>query len=103
MKLAVSLHMYSKAVCCRIGTSSFLIILLVFLPLHHSTYFSKNNFSSTTETLLSVMLNVPDLVSQIRDVVLVRRIFSSGKPWGVRNLEWGGNEKGMRRGRSVYE
>ncbi len=40
------------------------------------------------------MVNVLDLVSQIRDVVLVRRIFSSGKPQGVRILEW----KGMGRG-----
>jgi hypothetical protein len=28
------------------------------------------------------------------DVVLVRRIFSSGKPQGVGNLEWGGDGKG---------
>jgi hypothetical protein len=48
-------------------------------------------------------LIVPDLVSRIRDVVLVRRIFSSGKPQGVRNLEWGGNGEGMERGSSVYE
>ncbi len=46
---------------------------------------------------------VPDLVSRDRDVVLVRRIFSSGKPRGVGNLEWGGNGEGMGRGRSVYE
>ncbi len=32
---------------------------------------------------------VLDLVSQIRDVILVRCIFSSGKPQGVRILEWG--------------
>jgi hypothetical protein len=32
---------------------------------------------------------VLDLVSQIRDVVLARRIFSSGKPQGVGILEWG--------------
>ncbi len=46
---------------------------------------------------------VPDLASRIRDVVLVRHIFSSGKPRGVGNLEWGGNGEGMERGRSVYE
>ncbi len=46
---------------------------------------------------------VPDLASRIRDVVLVRRIFSSGKPRGVGNLEWGGNGEGMERGSSVYE
>jgi hypothetical protein len=48
-------------------------------------------------------IRVPDLVSQNRDVVLVRRIFSSGKPRGVGNLEWKGNGEGMGRGRSVYE
>jgi hypothetical protein len=32
---------------------------------------------------------VLDLVSQIRDVVLVKCIFSSGKPQGVGILEWG--------------
>jgi hypothetical protein len=37
---------------------------------------------------------VPDLVSRIRDVVLVRRIFSPKKPQGVGNLEWGGVERG---------
>jgi hypothetical protein len=42
---------------------------------------------------------VPDLVSRIRDVILVRRIFSSGKPQGVGILEWGGDGEG----RSVYE
>ncbi len=44
-----------------------------------------------------------DLASRIRDVVLVRRIFSLEKPQGVGNLEWGGNGEGMERGRSVYE
>jgi hypothetical protein len=42
---------------------------------------------------------VPDLVSRIRDVVLVRRIFSSGKPQG--SGFWNG--EGMEMGRSVYE
>jgi hypothetical protein len=37
---------------------------------------------------------VPDLASRDHDVVLVRRIFSSGKPGGVGNLEWGGDRKG---------
>jgi hypothetical protein len=49
------------------------------------------------------VVNVPDLASRIHDVVLVRRIFSSGKPRGVRNFEWGGNGEGMKRGRSVYK
>jgi hypothetical protein len=37
---------------------------------------------------------VLDLVSQIRDVVLVRRTFSSGRPQGVGILEWGGDGDG---------
>jgi hypothetical protein len=32
---------------------------------------------------------VQDLVSQVRDVVLVMCIFSFGKPQGVGILEWG--------------
>jgi hypothetical protein len=39
-------------------------------------------------------VSVLDLVSQIRDVVLVRRIFSSGKPQGVGIFEWGGDGNG---------
>jgi hypothetical protein len=31
---------------------------------------------------------VPDLGSRDRDVVLVRRTISSGKPRGVKKLEW---------------
>ncbi len=46
---------------------------------------------------------VPDFVSRDRDVVLVSRIFSSGKPQGVGNLEWGENGEGMGRGSSVDE
>jgi hypothetical protein len=47
---------------------------------------------------------VPDLASRIRDVVLVRRIFSSGKPWGGREFRNGeGIGEGMEMGRSVYE
>ncbi len=42
---------------------------------------------------------VLDLVSQIRDVVLVRCIFSSGNPRG--SGFWNG--EGMEMGRSVYE
>jgi hypothetical protein len=49
------------------------------------------------------MLNVLDLVSQVRDVILVRCIFSSGEPQGVRILEWGVYGKGLEMGRSVYE
>ncbi len=46
---------------------------------------------------------VPDLVSRIRDVVLVRRIISSGKTHGVGILEWGGDGEGMEMGKSVYK
>ncbi len=35
------------------------------------------------------LVSVLDLVSQVRDVVLVRCIFSSGKPQGVEILEQG--------------
>jgi hypothetical protein len=52
---------------------------------------------------LEEILVVPDLGSRIRDVVLVRRIFSPGKPQGVGILEWGGDGEGMEMGRSVYE
>jgi hypothetical protein len=45
-----------------------------------------------------MILSVLDLVSQIRDVVLVRRTFGSGKLQGVRILEWGGDREGMGRG-----
>ncbi len=37
-----------------------------------------------------LILCVPDHGSQDRDVVLVRCTVRLGKPWGVRNLEWGG-------------
>ncbi len=42
-------------------------------------------------------------MSQIRNVVLVRRIFSSGKPQEVGILEWGGDGEGMETERSVHE
>ncbi len=51
-------------------------------------------------TCLNQTESVPDLVIRICDVVL-RRIFSSGKPQGVGILEWGGDGNGE--GRSVYE
>ncbi len=41
---------------------------------------------------------VPNLGSRDRDVVVVRRTISSGKPRGVGNLEWGGTGEGMGRG-----
>ncbi len=50
-----------------------------------------------------VLIPVLDLVSQVRDVVLVMCIFSSGKPQGVGILEGEYLGKGMEKGRSVYE
>jgi hypothetical protein len=46
---------------------------------------------------------VPDHGSRDRDVVLVRRTISLGKPRGVGNLEWGEDGEGMGRGRSIYK
>jgi hypothetical protein len=42
---------------------------------------------------------VPDKRSRILEDVVVRRIFNLG----TGNLEWGGNGKGLRKGRSVYK
>jgi hypothetical protein len=42
---------------------------------------------------------VPDRRSRILEVVVVRCIINLG----TGNLEWGGNGKGLRKGRSVYE
>jgi hypothetical protein len=47
----------------------------------------------------AVMQIVQDKRSRILEVIVVRRIFNLG----TRNLEWGGNGKGLRKGRSVYE
>jgi hypothetical protein len=55
------------------------------------------------EVIFKKRVTVLDLVSQIRDVILVRRTFSSGKPQGIGILEWGGDGEGMGMGRSVYE
>jgi hypothetical protein len=45
------------------------------------------------------VMSVPDKRSRILEVVVVSRIFNLG----TGNLEWGGNGKGLRKGRSVYE
>jgi hypothetical protein len=59
---------------------------------------SLSQWASTSRHLhyyeREAFLIVPDLGSRIRDVVLVRRIFSSGKPQGVGF--WNG--EGMERG-----
>jgi hypothetical protein len=73
----------------------------------HSTNITKtqrNVITKFTQHLLfHLMIIVLDLVSQIRDVVLVRRTFSTGKLQGVGILEWGGDGEGIGMGRSVYE
>jgi hypothetical protein len=45
------------------------------------------------------MVLVPDKRSRILEVVVVRRLINLG----AGNLEWGGNGKGLRKGRSFYE
>jgi hypothetical protein len=57
-------------------------------------------FNSGVKFSISTVL---DLVSQVRDVVLVMCIFSSGKPQGVGILERGVYGERMEMGRSVYE
>jgi hypothetical protein len=42
---------------------------------------------------------VPDIESQDHEVVIVGRTINLG----TRNLEWGGNGEGLRKGRSVHE
>jgi hypothetical protein len=42
---------------------------------------------------------VPDKRSRDLEVIVVMRIISLG----TGNVEWGGNGKGLRKGRSVYE
>jgi hypothetical protein len=42
---------------------------------------------------------VPDKRSRVLEVVVVSRIINLG----TGNLEWGGNGKGLSKGRSVYE
>jgi hypothetical protein len=46
-----------------------------------------------------VVGGVPDKKSRDLEVVVVRRIINLG----TGNLEWGGNGKGVRKGRSVWE
>jgi hypothetical protein len=49
--------------------------------------------------LIKYCICVPDKRSQIFEVVVVRRIINLD----TGNLGWGGNGKGLRKGRSVYE
>jgi hypothetical protein len=49
--------------------------------------------------LTSRVETVPDKISRDHEVIVVRRINNLG----TGNLEWGGNGKGLRKGRSVYE
>jgi hypothetical protein len=48
---------------------------------------------------VELYLSVPDHGSRYRNVVLVRRTISLGKPQGVGKLEWGGNGEGTGRER----
>jgi hypothetical protein len=48
-------------------------------------------------------ITVPEPGSRDRDVVLVSMRFAGETQWGVRNLEWGEDGEGLRKGRSVYE
>ncbi len=57
----------------------------------------------TSHEISSLKRLVLDHGSRDRDVILVRRTIHLGRPRGVGNLEWGGNGKGLGRGRSVYE
>jgi hypothetical protein len=50
-----------------------------------------------------VLIIVLDLVTQVRDVVFVKCIFSSVKPQGVGISEWGVYGWSGEMGRSVYE
>jgi hypothetical protein len=47
----------------------------------------------------SVVSNVPDRRSRDLEVVVVRRTINLS----AGNLKWGGNGRGLRKGRSVYE
>jgi hypothetical protein len=49
--------------------------------------------------LFRLVVFVPDKRSRDFEVVVVRRIINLG----TGNLEWGGNGKGLRKGRTVYE
>jgi hypothetical protein len=49
------------------------------------------------------IVHVLDLVSQIRDVVLIKCIFGSGKPQGAGFWNEGYMGEGREMGRSVYE
>jgi hypothetical protein len=73
-----------------------------FFKIGNEIIFSKIvNIGITSNNLIFdrlVYSSVPDLGSRIRDVVLVRRIFNSGKPQGVGILEWGGNGRGWKWG-----
>jgi hypothetical protein len=77
---------------------------------HHKNYFqllqvttTSHEMTATVTSTISHKITVPDLGSRIRNVVLVRRICSTGKPHGVGILEWGGDGEWMEVGRSVYE
>jgi hypothetical protein len=72
------------------------IITLIFCRLLHCTSL-VDIFISFCFILLSIL--VPDKRSRDLEVVVVRRIVNLD----TGNLEWGGNGKGLRKGRSVYK
>jgi hypothetical protein len=53
----------------------------------------------SSPAVISKCLSVPDKRSWILEVVVVGHIINLG----TGNLEWGGNGRGLRKGRSVYE
>jgi hypothetical protein len=59
----------------------------------------KTIFCFSFKDLFTFFVNVPDRRSRSLEVAVVGRINNLG----TGNLEWGGNEKGLRKGRSVYE
>jgi hypothetical protein len=73
-------------------------IIINFRKLTQGKLYSVNFFKLKNSKQVHIV-HVLDLVSQIRDVVLVRCIFNSGNPRG--SGFWNG--EGMEMGRSVYE
>ncbi len=56
-----------------------------------------------TDILLVDIVHVLDLVSQVRDVILMKCIFGSGRPQGSGFWNEGYMGKGREMGRSVYQ
>jgi hypothetical protein len=80
-----------------------LIYTEAFIEEFTSYYLFLNNFFVSFLFFRCNNLNVLDLVSQIRDVVLVKCIFGSGRPRWLGFWNEGYMGKGREMGRSVYE